>query len=259
MGVTKDNKALFVQNNHGYVGKYKNNTNKDRYNDMYYGIGNFPVLLDKGQDVLSFYWPDEIDRKMKSKQMKGFICHTQDWNTIYMWQVPAKTIYEMPAYLKSKYGCWNAINLDAGGSSAVYANGKYLVGPWRNIVDAYVIVGEKEETEKEVKKESEDNREIQDNKEKTEEAKKEVAKKQVEKKENESYRTSGNHILPVKYRTVADSIIVMLKKKSAKERNSVCYALRNIYMYQSSKLNEGVKALIEYILDDLLGGNWTDI
>ena len=39
-----------------------------------------------------------------------------------------------------KFGCIDAINLDNGGSLALFDTGKYVVGPGRNIMDAFVIV-----------------------------------------------------------------------------------------------------------------------
>lgn len=140
MGFTKDNEALFVQNNFGYVpGSYEGNTNQERFDDIYYGIGNFPILLDQWADVVSEF-DDVIDHKMKNKSTKGFICHTADKRYVYMGFIPNKTIYEMPAYIEEAYGCYNAINLDAGGSAGLYENGKYLLTPGRNVVDAFVVI-----------------------------------------------------------------------------------------------------------------------
>jgi exopolysaccharide biosynthesis protein len=93
--------------------------------DVYEGIGNFPVLLLDGQNVLSES-EAKIDAKMKAKGTKNFICYTADESTVYMGQVMNKTIYEMPQYLKDTFGCHNAINLDAGGSLSLIYNGKYI-------------------------------------------------------------------------------------------------------------------------------------
>ena len=40
----------------------------------------------------------------------------------------------------SRFGCVDAINLDNGGSLAMYDKSKYIVGPGPNIMDAFVIV-----------------------------------------------------------------------------------------------------------------------
>lgn len=140
MWFSSDNDVVFVQNNFGYVGNYENNTNKDRYDEIYNGIGNFPILLDQWVDPLAYY-DDVIDSKMKAKATKWFICHTQDGRYVYLWFVRNKSIYDMPGYLKDRYDCYNAINLDAGWSSALYADQTYIVWPGRNIVDAFVICG----------------------------------------------------------------------------------------------------------------------
>lgn len=50
------------------------------------------------------------------------------------------TIYEMPAYLKDTYNCYNAISLDAGRSSALVVNDTHWVGPGRKVVDGYVAI-----------------------------------------------------------------------------------------------------------------------
>ena len=48
------------------------------------------------------------------------------------------TLAKMPEYLLG-IGCYNALNLDNGGSSALHARGKYQIGPGRNIMDAFVV------------------------------------------------------------------------------------------------------------------------
>jgi hypothetical protein len=39
-----------------------------------------------------------------------------------------------------KFDCYNAINLDTGGSTAMVYDGKYVKWPGRNIMDAFVVV-----------------------------------------------------------------------------------------------------------------------
>ena len=57
-----------------------------------------------------------LDAKMKAKANKTFICSTQDKKTVYMGVVGTINLVQMPAYLKKNFGCYNAINLDAGSS-----------------------------------------------------------------------------------------------------------------------------------------------
>ena len=49
------------------------------------------------------------------------------------------SMMDVPDFIK-KFGCIDAINLDNGGSLALFDTGKYVVGPGRNIMDAFVIV-----------------------------------------------------------------------------------------------------------------------
>ncbi len=44
------------------------------------------------------------------------------------------------AYVMKALGAKDALNLDGGGSSALYLNGSYLVGPGRSLPNAIVLV-----------------------------------------------------------------------------------------------------------------------
>ena len=57
------------------------NYNTDKIEDIYYGIWNFPVLLLDGKNMLWAY-EEYLDRKMKAKWTKNFICYTKDRKTI---------------------------------------------------------------------------------------------------------------------------------------------------------------------------------
>ena len=46
---------------------------------------------------------------------------------------------DVPALI-TRFNCVDAINLDNGGSLALYDKSRYIVGPGRNIMDAFVIV-----------------------------------------------------------------------------------------------------------------------
>lgn len=56
-----------------------------------------------------------------------------------MGTIDAISMLDVPLFIK-KFGCVDAINLDNGGSLAMYDKKKYVVGPGRNIMDAFVIV-----------------------------------------------------------------------------------------------------------------------
>jgi exopolysaccharide biosynthesis protein len=90
------------------------------------GIGNFPTLLINGYDTLPLYKNTTlITPKMAGLSNKSFICFTEGGDT-HMGIVSKITLAEMPGYLL-KLGCRDALNLDNGGSSALYARGKYQV------------------------------------------------------------------------------------------------------------------------------------
>jgi len=72
---------------------------------------------------------------------RNFICSTEDWKTIYMWYVWTMNVRNMASYLKENFGCYNALFLDAGASSAMVYSWKVL-SQWSRklITDAFVVV-----------------------------------------------------------------------------------------------------------------------
>lgn len=123
--------------------------NLDKKDDIYNGIWNFPLLLKNWENMLDK--ANTISEKMKAKSIKNFICSSKDGNTVYMGSVENPNIRTLPSIL-IKLWCYNAINLDAGGSSAMIYNNKYLRWPGRNIMDAFIVVKD-EKSEEEIKKE----------------------------------------------------------------------------------------------------------
>ena len=138
-GFDRHGQFLLVQQNrsqHGYAWN-KNAFDRD---DVYYGIGNFPMLLVDGKEVVSQYQSWDFWTGLVTFGTKWFICITQDEQTVFMWFVPLQTVYTLPWYLQSRYGCHNAINLDAGQSTALYVDDQYILWPGREVVDGYVVV-----------------------------------------------------------------------------------------------------------------------
>ena len=140
-GFTQDGSPLFVQNkiSDGDVGLVSN-INSDRISDLYFWISNFPVLLINWEDVT--VWASEyIDSKMTWRWNRNFICSTEDWKTIYMWYVWTMSVRNMASYLKENFGCYNALFLDAGASSAMVYSWNVL-SQWSRtlITDAFVVV-----------------------------------------------------------------------------------------------------------------------
>lgn len=147
IGVTKDNIALFVQNNQyqGYMG----NSNKERIDEIYYGIWNFPILLDKWIDVTEEY-SHLIDVKLNTASRKAFICTNKAWDRIYMGFVRIKYLYELPEYIKDTYNCYYAVSLDAGASSVLVINDEYKIWPGRKVVDGFLAIPKPEYIEQQI-------------------------------------------------------------------------------------------------------------
>jgi len=118
----------------------------DSFHWIYNWISNFPLILKEWESYLDYYekaWL--IDSKMKLKWYKNFICSTKDWD-IYMWYIVDQTIYDMVNVLKNLW-CYNALNLDSWWSLSVYDKW-YKRWPWRDIMDAFVIVEDKRRIDK---------------------------------------------------------------------------------------------------------------
>ena len=140
-GFTRDGNPLFVQNkiSENDVG-LDSNINSERIWDLYFWISNFPVLLIEWDDVTA--WASQyIDSKLTWKGNRNFICSTEDWKTIYMWYIWTIWVWDMASYLKENFGCYNALFLDAGASSAMVYSWKVL-SQWSRklITDAFVVV-----------------------------------------------------------------------------------------------------------------------
>lgn len=141
----KEGKPFFVQKNSGEhdVG-LRSNINQDKLDDIYFGIGNFPVLLLEGEDVVKAY-TNYIDSKMTGAANRNFICSTQDGKTVYMGVIGSSSIPNLPAYLKKHLGCRNALSLDAGASTAMVYEGKTLDrSPRTKVMDAFVVLNKEE-------------------------------------------------------------------------------------------------------------------
>lgn len=138
-GFFRDGSPILVQNNIYGESRLRDNYNSGMILEIQSGIANFPILLASGAnmvpryDVLGF-----ITAKMKMISTKSFICRTII-NDIKMGTIEKISMWDVPDFI-SRFGCIDAINLDNGGSLAMYNTGKYIVGPGRNIMDAFIIV-----------------------------------------------------------------------------------------------------------------------
>ena len=99
------------------------------------GISNYPSLLNGGDVVIN---KDKLTSYQKDvKGARGAI-GVGDSN-LYLAIISNATV-EDAAYVMKALGAKDALNLDGGGSSALYLNGSYLVGPGRSLPSAIVLV-----------------------------------------------------------------------------------------------------------------------
>jgi exopolysaccharide biosynthesis protein len=77
------------------------------------------------------------DTKESARGNRSFI--GASGNTVYIGIVYSATVAEA-ARVIAKMGIKNAINLDSGGSSAMWSNGKYLAGPGRDLPFGVLLV-----------------------------------------------------------------------------------------------------------------------
>ncbi len=95
-------------------------------------ISNYPLLLSGGNVAFG----GDSDPKKGSKGNRSFVA--QKGNSVYIGVVHAATVAESALTLKA-LGMENALNLDDGGSTALWSGG-YKVGPGRNLPNAILFV-----------------------------------------------------------------------------------------------------------------------
>jgi len=114
--------------------------NKHREKEIFEWFANHPLLLKNGiSQTYVYHKKGLIDYKMKAKATKNFICSNKEWNKIYFWLIYNIDIDTLANTLKD-FWCYNAINLDAGYSTAFIYNWKYITWPKREILDWVFIV-----------------------------------------------------------------------------------------------------------------------
>lgn len=95
-------------------------------------LANQPLLVSGGQAVFG----GDGDPKKGSKGSRSFVANKG--NTVYIGVVHNVTVTESSQVLKAM-GMDNALNLDSGGSTALWSGG-YKAGPGRNIPNAILFV-----------------------------------------------------------------------------------------------------------------------
>jgi len=99
------------------------------------GISNYPTLLHDGDVVIDTGKLTSYQKDVKG--LRGAI-GVGDSN-LYLVIISNATVVDA-AYAMKALGAKDALNLDGGGSSALYLNGSYIVGPGRSLPNAIVLV-----------------------------------------------------------------------------------------------------------------------
>lgn len=97
-------------------------------------LANQPLLLSGGNITFG----GDGDPKKGSKGSRSFVANKG--NTVYIGVVRNATVAEV-AHVLQAMGMEGALNLDSGGSTALWTNGGYKAGPGRNIPNAILFVG----------------------------------------------------------------------------------------------------------------------
>lgn len=95
-------------------------------------LSNYPLLVSGGNVVYS----GDSDAKHQAKGARGFVANKG--NTVYIGVVHSVTVAESAKTLKA-LGMENALNLDDGGSTALWSGG-YKVGPGRDLPNVILFV-----------------------------------------------------------------------------------------------------------------------
>ena len=98
------------------------------------GIVNYPTLVHKGEVVVSS--GDLTSFQKDIKGLRGAI--GAGGSNLYLAIITRANVIDA-AHVMRDLGAQNALNLDGGGSSAMYINGSYAVGPGRSLPNAVVL------------------------------------------------------------------------------------------------------------------------
>ena len=99
------------------------------------GISNYPTLVYDGNVVIDTGKLTSYQKDVKGA--RGVI--GIDSSNLYLVIVSNATVVDAAHVMKS-LGVKYALNLDGGGSSALYLNGSYIVGPGRGLPNAVILV-----------------------------------------------------------------------------------------------------------------------
>ena len=108
-------------------GRYR--ANDGRENNALTNMANgmmMPTLVRNGENVAKLNTEMNSDAKQSKTANKTFICTTSDNKTIYMGYVEEVTFSSLADYIIQTFNCYNAIQLDNGGSKSMIYNNNYV-------------------------------------------------------------------------------------------------------------------------------------
>ena len=121
------------------------------FSKIQYGLA-MHVLLVNWQNVSYNNSEMNNDKKQWWAATKEFICSTQDKSTIYFWRVYNVTFVWLAEYVQRTFGCYDAIQLDAWWSTAIYYEWEKIAWPGRNVMDAFVVIEDDSQYREELQK-----------------------------------------------------------------------------------------------------------
>ena len=110
------------------------------------------VLLVNGRNVSYNNSEMNNDKKQWWAATKEFMCSTEDKSTIYFGRVFNVTFVWLAEYIQKTFNCYDAIQLDAWGSTAIYFNWEKIAWPGRNVMDAFVVIEDNSKYNEELQK-----------------------------------------------------------------------------------------------------------
>ena len=132
MAVTKDNTYYYFHRtiDFGYsVAEFEQRTGKT----LQAAIANYPSLIENGKIIVD---SEPVDDKQKTKGARGGIGYND--SSIFLVTASSASVPDL-AYIFQALNATYAMNLDGGGSTALYTNGEYKVGPGRLLPNAIVF------------------------------------------------------------------------------------------------------------------------
>lgn len=114
-----------------------------RENKWFIGMKNWmmmPTLVKNWINVAVLNSEMNNDPKQWKAWEKTFICSTRDNSIVYMWYVSNVTFSSIANYIIDTFACYNAILLDGGWTRSMMYKSQYVVWPWRDMMDAFVVI-----------------------------------------------------------------------------------------------------------------------